>query len=142
MTSINTYLNFDGNTEEAFNFYKSIFGGEFSVFQRLGEAPGTEQLSAEEKNRIMHVSLPIGQHYILMASDIVPSMGHVLSQGNNYNISVGPESEAEARRIFNALADGGQITMPLEQMFWGALYGSCIDKFGVLWMVNYQMPQQ
>jgi PhnB protein len=140
MRSINVYLNFDGKTEEAFKFYQSVFGGEITLLQRMKDAPGTENLSAEEQNRIMHVSLPIAEGYILMATDILPSAGHKLVEGNNYHITFGPESEDDAIKIFNKLADGGTITMPIEKMFWGALYGSCTDKFGINWMVNYQIP--
>jgi PhnB protein len=89
----------------------------------------------------MHVSLPIAEGYILMATDILPSAGHTLTVGNNYHITYGPESEEDAFKIFNGLAEGGTITMPLEKMFWGALYGACTDKFGINWMVNYQIPQ-
>jgi PhnB protein len=140
MTTINTYLNFDGKAEEAFNFYKSVFGGEFAMFQRLKDAPGTEQLSAEEQNRIMHIALPIGSN-MLMATDIVPSMGHILTVGSNYHISLGPDSEDETHRLYNALSEGGNVTMPLDKMFWGALYGAFTDKFGINWMINYELPK-
>lgn len=141
MTTIHTYLNFDGKAEEAFNFYKSVFGGEFVTFQRMKDAPGTEQLPADEKERVMHVSLPISNMHMLMASDILPSAGHTLTEGNNYHISIGPDSEEEAHRLFSGLSVGGKVTMPLEKMFWGALYGSFTDKYGINWMVNYQLNQ-
>lgn len=141
MTIINTYLNFDGKAEEAFNFYKSVFGGEFVTFQRMKDAPGMEQLPADEKERIMHVSLPISKGYTLMASDTLPSAGHTITEGNNYHISVGADSEEETRRLFNGLSAGGKVTMPLEKMFWGALFGSFTDKFGINWMVNYELPK-
>ncbi len=141
MTIINTYLNFDGKAEEAFNFYKSVFGGEFVTFQRMKDAPGMEQLPAAEKERIMHVSLPISEGYTLMASDTLPSAGHTITEGNNYHISVGADSEEETRRLFNGLSAGGKVTMPLEKMFWGALFGSFTDKFGINWMVNYELPK-
>lgn len=139
MAKLNPYLNFDGNAEEAFNFYKSVFGGEFrGVINRMGDAPGTENLSAEEKNRVMHIALPIAGGDTLMASDIVPSMGHKLVKGNNNYISIFPESREEADRLFNGLSVGGNIEMPLDDMFWGAYYGSFEDKFGVHWMINYE----
>lgn len=141
MTIVNTYLNFDGKAEEAFNFYKSVFGGEFVTFQRMKDAPGMEQLPAAEKERIMHVSLPISEGYTLMASDTLPSAGHTITEGNNYHISVGADSEEETRRLFNGLSAGGKVTMPLEKMFWGALFGSFTDKFGINWMVNYELPK-
>lgn len=141
MKSINVYLNFDGKAEEAFNFYKSVFDGEFVTFQRMKDAPGMEQLPANEKERIMHVSLPISEGYTLMASDTLPSAGHTITEGNNYHISVGADSEEETHRLFNGLSAGGTVTMPLEKMFWGALFGSFTDKFGINWMVNYELPK-
>lgn len=139
MAKLNPYLNFDGNAEEAFNFYKSVFGGEFKGgINRMSDAPGTENLSAEEKNRVMHIALPIAGGDMLMASDIIPSMGHKLVKGNNNYISLFPESREEADRLFNGLSAGGNIEMPLDDMFWGAYYGSFEDKFGVHWMINYE----
>jgi PhnB protein len=139
LAKLNPYLNFDGKAEEAFNFYKSVFGGEFKgPINRMSDAPGTENLSDEEKNRVMHVALPIGDGNTLMASDIIPSMGHKLIKGNNNYISLSPESREEAERLFNGLSAGGNIEMPLDDMFWGAYYGSFEDKFGIHWMVNYE----
>lgn len=137
MTKLNPYLNFDGKAEEAFNFYKSVFGGEFKggIF-RTGSAPGTENLSEEEKNRVMHIALPIGDD-LLMASDCVPSMGHKLVQGNNNYVSVFPDSREEADRLFGGLSEGGTIEMPLQDQFWGDYFGSFKDQFGVGWMINY-----
>ncbi|MCD8538431.1 MAG: VOC family protein [Leadbetterella sp.] len=137
---LNPYLNFDGNAEEAFRFYQTVFGGELFV-QKMSEAPGTENLPEEEKGRAMHVALPIGDGQFLMASDCVPSMGHVLRMGNNNYISVAPGSREEAKRIFDALSEGGVIEMPLEDMFWGDYFGSFADKFGVYWMVNHSAHQ-
>lgn len=137
---VNPYLNFDGNAEEAFKFYQTVFGGELFL-QRMSDAPGTEALSAEEKNRVMHVSLPIGDGQFLMASDCVPSMGHVLHVGNNNYISLSPDSREEAKRIFDALSESGVIEMPLDDMFWGDYFGSFKDKYGVCWMINYNNKQ-
>ncbi|MCH5598609.1 VOC family protein [Niabella ginsengisoli] len=136
---LNPYLNFDGNTEEAFNFYKTVFGGEFAGegIMKMGGAPGTENLSEEEKNRVMHVSLPIGNGQTLMASDIVLSMGHKLNTGNNVYLSLHPDSKEEADRLFNALSEGGKVEMPMEDQFWGDYFGSFVDKFGIGWMINY-----
>ncbi len=136
MFTINTYLNFDGTTEAAFNFYKSVFGGEFSAFQRFSEAPGGDQIPAAGRDRIMHVALPLGDGAILMASDIMPSIGHVLKPGNNFYISLNPDNRAEADRLFAALSVNGKVEMALAEMFWGAYFGSFTDQFGVQWMIN------
>src|SRR5687767_7956175 len=104
MATLNPYLNFDGNTEEVFNFYKSVFGGEFMAVQRIKDSPMAAQLPGNEQKRLMHIALPIGQGTILMASDTLPSMGHKLSVGNNISISISTDSEAEATRLFNGLS--------------------------------------
>ncbi len=138
MPKINPYLNFDGKAEEAFTFYKSVFGGAFlGEVYKLGNAPGAENLTEEEKNRVMHIALPIGKSDILMASDIVPSAGHKLSVGNNNYVSIFPESREEADHLFNGLSAGGTIEMPMADQFWGDYFGSFQDKYGVYWMVNY-----
>jgi PhnB protein len=142
MASINPYLNFDGKTEEAFNFYKSVFGGEFEVIQKMKETPDGDKLPANEQNRVMHVSLPIGKGNILMGSDIMPSMGHTLNVGNNTHIAISPESEKEADKLFKGLSAGGTVIMPMEKTFWNAYFGMLVDKFGVQWMVNYTYPQK
>ncbi len=133
---LNPYLNFNGNAEEAFRFYQTVFGGELFI-QKMSEAPGTENLPEKEKNLAMHVALPIGNGQFLMASDCLESQGHVLNQGNNNYISLSPDSREEARRIFDALSAGGTIEMPLDDMFWGDYFGSFKDKYGVCWMINY-----
>jgi len=133
---LNPYLNFDGNAEEAFKFYQSVFGGEMFL-QRMGEAPGMDNLSDDEKNRAMHVAIPIGDGQFLMASDCVPSMGQTLIVGNNNYISLTPDSREEADRLFNGLSAGGKVEMPMADMFWGDYFGSFEDKFGVRWMINY-----
>lgn len=140
MPKLNTYLNFDGRSEEAFNFYKSVFGGEFSSLQKMSDMPGAEQLAENEKGRLMHISLPIGESDILMASDIIPSMGHKLNVGNHSYISVFTDSREEADRLFAGLSAGGEIEMALEDAFWGDYFGSFIDKFGIGWMINH--PKQ
>ena len=140
MATINPYLNFNGNAEEAFNFYKSVFGGEFTTFQRfkdIPDIPGCGEMSEAEKEGIMHVALPIGNGNVLMATDIVKSLGHSLAEGNNFSISISAESKAEAEKLFNGLSEGGKVTMPLCDAFWGAYFGIFDDKFGVQWMVNY-----
>lgn len=137
MIKVNPYLNYDGQAEEAFTFYKSVFGGEFSSVFRMKDAPHADKLSEEEKSRIMHISLPISDSITLMASDISASFGHTLTVGNNVQISVHPDSREEADRIFNGLSAGGKIEMPLEDAFWGDYFGSFVDKFGINWMVNF-----
>lgn len=137
MPKLNPYLNFDGKAEEAFHFYKSVFGGEFlGEVHKIGGAPGTENLSDEEKNRVMHIALPIGSD-LLMGSDTLPSAGHQLIEGNNNHISIFTNSREEADQLFRGLSDGGVVEMPLEDQFWGDYYGSFEDKFGVKWMINY-----
>jgi PhnB protein len=138
-----TYLNFPGNTEEAFNFYKSVFKTEFvgKGIQRFGDIPaeaGHPPVSDEIKNMILHIELPIVGGHILMATDAPESMGFTLTKGNNMNISVEPESREETKRLFDALAEGGEITMPLEDMFFGSYFGSVTDKYNINWMFNYQ----
>ena len=136
MASINPYLNFDGNTEEVFQFYKTVFGGEFLIVQRFKDIPSDVPSPEAEGNRIMHISLPIGKGNTLMGSDRPSSFGPG-TRGDNFYISVQADSEEEARRIFQALSESGKITMPLENAFWGALFGMLTDKYGIQWMVNY-----
>ena len=137
MTGLNPYLNFNGNTEEAFNFYRSVFGGEFMTLQRFKDTPETGNVSAKDREKVMHVSLPIGKETILMGSDALESMGQSLAVGNNFTLSINTESEEETRKIFNAISAGGKVAMPLDKTFWGAYFGMCTDKFGIQWMVNY-----
>jgi PhnB protein len=144
MAMVGTYLNFSRNTEEAFNFYKSVFGGEFSRggISRLGDIPtgeGMPVIAEEDKNLIMHVELPILGGHLLMGTDAPESMGFHLNQGNNIYIELEPDSRAETNRLFNALSAGGKITMDLQDMFWGSYYGTCVDKFGVQWMFNFPL---
>jgi PhnB protein len=143
MTKVNVYLNFPGNTEEAFNFYKSVFGGEFTAFMRFKDVPGLpgkEQLSEKDLNCLMHVALPVGND-ILMATDALESMGQKLTAGNNSSLSLHPDSKKEADRLYAALSAGGQATMPMADMFWGDYWGCLTDQFGIQWMVNYSEPK-
>lgn len=138
---VSTYLNFPGTTEKAFNFYKTVFGTEFNGkgIQRFGDITppeGMPPLSEEEKKLIIHVELPILGGHVLMATDASESMGFKLQYGNNTHINLEPETRAEAKRLYNALSDGGKVTMELQDMFWGAYYGTCTDKFGINWMFN------
>jgi len=135
---LNHYLNFKGQTEQAFNFYKSVFGGEFAMLSRYGDMPPTEgvSLSEADKNLVLHVSLPINEFTVLMASDVNDqfcAQNSVFTQGNNHYISINldPDEQDEAQRLFDALSANGQIEMPLEKTFWGALYGAFTDQFGI-----------
>ena len=142
MATLNPYLNFMGNTEEAFNFYKSVFGGEFTMLQRMKDTPDGDKLSPEDQKKVMHVSLPVGKGNTLFGTDMLESMGHQMNQGNNISLSLSTESEAETEKLFNALSAGGKVGMPLEKMFWGAYFGMCTDKFGIQWMVNYDVSKK
>ena len=141
MARTSTYLNFSRNTEEVFNFYKSVFGGEFSGGEvaRMGDfppGPDMPQLAEEDKQLIMHIELPIVGGHVLMGTDAPESMGFKVIQGNNIYINLEPDTKAETKRLFDGLSAGGIVTMELQMMFWGAYYGSCTDKFGVQWMFN------
>lgn len=137
MIVMNPYLNFNGNSEEAFNFYKSVFGGEFSMLQRFKDTPEGDKLSPEDANKIMHIALPVGVN-TLMATDALESMGQKLVVGNNSHLSIHAESRAEADKLFAALAVGGKIEMPLMDMFWGSYFGMVDDKFGIKWMISHE----
>lgn len=137
MASINPYLNFNGNTEEVFNFYKSVFGGEFASFTRFSEMYGENDMPAADREKIMHVALPIGGGSILMGSDALEMSG-LVTAGSNFSIAISPQSREEADAIFHGLAAGGQVTMPLDQAPWGAYFGMLTDKYGIAWMVNYE----
>lgn len=137
---LNPYLNFDGQCEEAFNFYKNVFKTNFTEYgiMRFGDIPQQEGLvvTDELKNRVMHVGLPIGDQ-VLMGSDTFPGMGKPFQKGVNNYISIHPDSREEADRIFTELSEGGEIEAPMEDQFWGDYWGSFIDKFGTPWMINY-----
>lgn len=136
---IHPYLNFDGKAEEAMTFYQSVLGGEFEGgINYFGEIPGME-LPEEEKKLVMHISLTISSLAKIMASDISPSMGHVLIKGNQNIVSLHPDTKEEGERIFNGLSAGGTIEMPYEKVFWGSYFGSFEDKYGISWMINYDI---
>lgn len=132
---LNPYLNFDGNAEEAFLFYQSVFGGELFI-QKMEHVPGME-VRENEKDRVMHTALQVKGGQYLMASDCLPSAGHILNQGNNNYISISTESREEADELFNGLSNGGKIEMPMADMFWGDYFGSFTDKFGICWMISF-----
>lgn len=146
---LNHYLNFDGQAEAAFNFYKSVFGGEFAAFMRYGDIPSEQgsTLSEADQQKVMHISLPINATTVLMASDtndqFCAQTNTVFTLGNNHYISINLEAheQAEAKRLFDALSVNGKIEMPLDKTFWGALYGTFTDQFGIQWMVNCQLEE-
>lgn len=140
MARVSTYLNFMGQTEAAFEFYRLVFKSEFEgQLQRIKDTPADPtgpKLSEAELNMVMHVSLPILGGHRLMGTDMLPSMGHQLVRGNSISINLEPDTKAETDRLFAALSEGGTVEMPLTNMFWGAYFGSLTDKFGVQWMFN------
>ena len=135
---MNTYLTFDGNCREAFEFYRSVFGGEFTEFQTFGDGPPDMPVSDAEKNRVMHVALPVGSS-VLMGSDS-SSFGPPLAVGNNFSLSIEVESRERCDELCAKLSAGGAVIMPLQEQFWGAYFGQWTDRFGVNWMVNYTLP--
>jgi PhnB protein len=141
MAKVSTYLNFPRNTEEAFNFYKSVFGTDFSGqgIMRFKDIPPTVEmppLPEADKNLIMHIELPILGGHVLMGTDAPDSMGFKVSFGNNVYLTLQPDTREETKRLFKALSEGGTVEQDLQDMFWGDLYGSCKDKFGVEWMFS------
>jgi PhnB protein len=143
VTRLHSYLNFAGNAQQAFDFYKSAFGGDFSSVVRFKDLPMEGvTISKEDEEKIMHIALPIGEDNVLMASDVLESLGQQLVQGNNVYVSVHPTSREEADRIFSALSEGADIEMPMGDQVWGDYYGSLKDKFGIQWMVNYSPPRE
>lgn len=145
MTTVNTYITFDGNCEEAFTFYKSVFGGEFPYIGRFKDMPpqeGMPPMSAEEGEKIMHVSLPVSKETMLAGSDTFGEWRSHLVKGNNFSVSIGTDSREEADRLFNGLSEDGKVTMPMNQTFWGSYFGMFTDKFGINWMVSFENQQK
>lgn len=138
MKSVNPYLNFKGNAEQAFDYYKTVFGGEFMMVVRFRDFGGNGMGVAEKDlDKIAHIALPLGSDHVLMATDCVGSMGKTFNAGNNYYITIEADSDEEAGRLFNALSNGGNVEMPLQRTEWAEKYGVCADRFGVQWMVSY-----
>ena len=142
MARVSTYLNFPRSTEEAFNFYRSVFGGDFSSpirrFREIPPTPGQPETAEEDKDLVMYVELVILAGHVLMGTDAPESMGYSVKPGSNMYIYLEPDSRAETDRLFTALSVNGKIEMPLQEMFWGAYYGSFTDQFGVQWMLNFE----
>lgn len=141
MARVSIYLNFANNTEEVFNFYKTVFGTEYSEYgiMRFGDVPPSAEMPPmpdELKNMVMHVELPILGGFVLMGSDAPEALGFKINQGNNFLINLEPETRVETEKLFKALSAGGTVQQELQDMFWGSYYGSCVDKFGVQWMFN------
>ncbi len=141
MSRVSTYFNFPRNTEEAFLFYRSVFNTEFNgAIARFGDMPsqpGAPEMPEADKKLVMHVELPITGGHILMGTDAPESFGFTVNFGNNMHIMLEPDSREECKRLLDAFAEDGKITMPLQDMFWGSYFGSCTDKFGVQWMVSH-----
>jgi PhnB protein len=141
MRTVNPYLTFPGNCEEAFNFYKSVFGGEFAYVGRFSEMPpqeGMPPVSETDKNKIMHVSLPISKETNLMGCD---DWGGKATYGDNIGLSISADSKEDADRLFQQLSSGGRTTMPMGDTFWGSYFGMCSDRFNISWMIGYDQPQ-
>jgi PhnB protein len=141
MASVGTYLNFPRHTEEAFTFYKSVFGGEFASngIMRMGDIPaqdGAPPMDEADKNLVMHVALPILNGHLLMGTDAPESMGFAVRMGNNSYICLSPDTRAENKQLFDALAEGGKVEMELQDTFWGSYFGSLTDRYGVQWMFD------
>ena len=142
MANINPHINFNGNAEEAFNFYKSVFGGEFSKVIRFKDLASDEfPISEKEENKIMHISLPIG-NTVLMANDVPEILGRTNENENRSKIVISTETKAEADKIFNRLSVGGQIEMPISDSPWGTYFGMFRDKYGIEWMVEFDMNKK
>jgi PhnB protein len=143
MALINPHINFNGNAEEAFTFYKSVFGGEFRKIIRFKDIPSEGFTIAEEDaNKIMHIALPIGDSNVLMGNDVPSFLGKVNENENRSKISVSTASKEEADKIFNGLSAGGTVEMPMEDSFWGSYFGMFRDKYGIEWMVEYNLKEE
>ena len=142
MLSTNPYLHFNGNTAEAMNFYRSVLGGEFTIYQRFKDIPGGERMPANEQDKIIHISLTVSDNITIMATDALESMGNAVTAGDNFHININAENEKEVDRLFANLSAGGKVEMPLNKTLWGAYFGMCRDKFGLQWMIGYTYPKQ
>jgi|SRR5580765_5278675 len=141
MTQLNQNLSFDGNAEEAFNFYRSVFGGEFASLMRWSDNPQCGEMSEADKNSIMHIALPVGGT-VIMGNDSLAALGQKTTAGNNITIAIAPDSRDEADRLFDGLSAGGQVGMAMQDMFWGGYFGAFTDKFGIPWMINFDNQQK
>jgi PhnB protein len=135
---ITAYVTFNGNTEEAFNFYKSALEGEITNIQRFGDSPHGGQMSDADKKKIMHIALEAPHGVKLMGNDFLDFMGQPFNAGNNFSLSLHPDSEELADKLFNSLSAGGTVTVPMSKAPWGDYFGMFTDKFGIKWMINHQ----
>jgi PhnB protein len=144
MTTTNIYLFFDGNCEEAFKFYQSVFGGEIPYMGRYKDMPASEgnKMNPADAEKIMHVSLPISKETMLMGSDAGGEWASTYSPGNNFSVSINTDSKGEADRLFNGLSSGGKVGMPMNKTFWGDYFGMLTDKFGINWMISFNEARQ
>jgi PhnB protein len=145
MATVNIYMTFNGNCLEAFNFYKSVFGGEFPYVGKFKDMPpqeGMKAMSVEDGEKIMHISLPISKETTLMGSDTGGEWASNFLQGNNFSVSVNTDSREEADKLFNGLSAGGHATMPMNQTFWSSYFGMLTDRYGINWMVSFDERQQ
>ena len=138
--SLNIYLTFDGNCREAFDFYKSVFGGEYSAFQTFGDGPPDMDVAEQDKDKVMHVSLPVDSS-TLMGSDTAEGFGGPVIVGTNFSISIVGESKEHCDDVFAKLAEGGEVKMPLQETFWGDYFGMCRDQYDINWMISFDMGQ-
>lgn len=136
--TLSTYLFFDGQCSEAFDFYKSVFGGEFAAHMTYADGPPDMEYDDADKGKVMHVTLPVGSS-VLMGSDILKGHGETPRPGANFSMSYDASSKEEADKTFAALSAGGNVAMPMDTTFWNAYFGMCTDKFGVQWMVNFDL---
>lgn len=141
MATLNPYLNFNGNTEDVFNFYKSVFGGDFQMIMRFKDVPSQFRGPEHEHNKIMHIALPIGKNSLLMGSDMPEHFGKAVP-GNNMHISITADSKEEADKLFNGLSAGGKVIMPMSDAFWGSYFGMATDKHGISWMISFEKDRQ
>ncbi len=145
MTTVNAYLTFNGNCREAFDFYRAVFGGDFNYLGTFGEIPpqeGMPTIPENDKDKIMHISLPISKETVLMGSDTGGEWASSFSKGNNISISINTDSQKEADRVFNELSEGGNVTMPMDNTFWGSYFGMFTDQFGINWMVSADLKRE
>lgn len=143
MPAINIYLNFNGNCREAFDHYKKVLGGTYSYLSTFADMPPNEafEIPEDDKDRIMHVALQVSKETVLMGSDTISSNGDAVF-GNNFSVSISTENKAQASHFFQGLSEGGEILQPMTEMFWGDYFGMLLDRFGINWMVSFDMKQQ
>ncbi|HMB62551.1 MAG TPA: VOC family protein [Eudoraea sp.] len=144
MTTVNIYLTFNGNCEQAFRYYKSVFGGEFTIFSKFKDMPENPEFPVAESDmeKVMHVTFPVGKETVLMGSDTGADWAPGFKQGNNFSVSINTDSKENADRLFDALSQGGKITMPMANTFWGSYFGMLTDQFGIQWMVSFDISER